>query len=121
MVVKKSTSPRPNKTARPVRAIAAKVVSRPAPVKPPVQAAPAARKPPKLRVRLVRDGFTMPEADFALIAALKSRAIAARRETKKSELLRAGLHVLTTLDETTLLATLDRLVQVKTGRPKKAH
>lgn len=68
---------------------------------------------------LVRDGFTMPAADHALIAALKLRAMRAGRETKKSELLRAGLQALAALDTRALLAALDRLAPVKTGRPRK--
>jgi hypothetical protein len=98
----------------------------------PTRAAPLARaarltkaveapKPAKLRQKPVRDSFTMPETDFALIAMLKARALAAQRETKKSELLRAGLHVLTALDTPALLATLGKLDQVKVGRPKKHH
>ena len=93
----------------------------------PSKAAPAAavkdsdKKAPKLRARLVRDSFTMPEQDFALIATLKARALAGKRETKKSELLRAGLHVLMALDSNTLLSTLSRLQPLKVGRPKKGH
>jgi hypothetical protein len=84
--------------------------------------APAAQaRPPKHRPRLVRDGFTMPESDFALIAALKARALRAGRETKKSEVLRAGLHVLHALGDAALLDTLGRLLPLKTGRPKKGH
>ena len=79
------------------------------------------KKPPKQRVRLVRDSFTMPEPDFALIAALKARTMSAQRETKKSELLRAGLHVLMALDDDTLLGALGRLQPLKLGRPKKNH
>lgn len=80
-----------------------------------------AAKTGKQRVALVRDGFTMPESDFALIAALKARALAAQREAKKSELLRAGLHALAALDGPSLVQALNRLVPIKTGRPKKNH
>lgn len=72
------------------------------------------------RARLVRDGFTMPEADYALIAELKHRLHDVRREAKKSELLRAGLQALALLDAQELAAALDRLEPVKTGRPPKA-
>lgn len=75
----------------------------------------------KDREALVRDGFTMPESDFALIATLKARALEGRREAKKSELLRAGLHALAALDATALVAALAQLQPVKTGRPKKAR
>ena len=78
------------------------------------------KKPPKVRPRLVRDGFTMPEADFALIATLKARALAGQRAAKKSELLRAGLHALAAMDSPSLLAALDQLEPVKIGRPAKA-
>lgn len=75
----------------------------------------------KARPALVRDSFTMPEADFALIAQLKARALAAQRAAKKSELLRAGLHALAVLDKAALVAALDQLAPVKTGRPKKGR
>jgi hypothetical protein len=79
------------------------------------------KKVAKPRPLLVRDSFTMPEADFALIAKLKSTALSGQRATKKSELLRAGLQVLASLDAPGLLVVLDRLETVKTGRPKKGH
>ncbi len=75
-------------------------------------------KPTKLRKKPVRDSFTMPEADFALIATLKARTLSAKRATKKSELLRAGLHALAALDTRALLAALEALDPVKIGRPK---
>jgi hypothetical protein len=79
------------------------------------------RKNDKPRPRLVRDSFTMPEADFALIPALKERALKAQRATKKSELLRAGLHALAALDDKAFMAALGRLEPVQTGRPKKSR
>lgn len=75
----------------------------------------------KVRVKLVRDSFAMPEADFALIDQLKARAMAAKRHAKKSELLRAGLQALAALTPAQLLKALDSLAQVKTGRPKKGN
>jgi len=81
---------------------------------------PKPKPTPIERARLVRDGFTMPEADYALIAELKHRLHDVRREAKKSELLRAGLQALALLDAAELAAALDRLEPVKTGRPPKA-
>ncbi len=74
---------------------------------------------PEERAKLVRDGFTMPEADYALIAELKDRLHDVKREAKKSELLRAGLQALALLDAPALAAALDKLEPVKTGRPRK--
>jgi len=81
---------------------------------------PKPKPTPIERARLVRDGFTMPEADYALIAELKHRLHDVRREAKKSELLRTGLQALALLDAAELAAALDRLEPVKTGRPPKA-
>lgn len=80
-----------------------------------------ARKPaPPERAKLVRDGFTMPESDYALLKELKLRLYEVKREAKKSELLRAGLQALALLDAPSLAAALDRLEPVKTGRPRKS-
>jgi len=81
----------------------------------------AVNKAAKGNSKLVRDSFTMPEADFAVIALLKGRAMGARRAAKKSELLRAGLRALAKLDAKSLVVALDQLETVKAGRPKKGH
>ncbi len=90
------------------------------PGKPARPAKPA--EPPKVakpKARLVRDSFTMPQADFALVATLKARALDFKRSTKKSELLRAGLHALAQLDNAGLQRALGALTPLKPGRPKK--
>lgn len=80
-----------------------------------------ADKAPRSRKNPVRDSFTMPREDFELIDALKARALDVKRVAKKSELLRAGLHALNILEAAALAAALDRLMPVKTGRPKKKN
>jgi hypothetical protein len=69
--------------------------------------------------KLVRDSFTMPRVDFALIQQLKDRALGFKRPTKKSELLRAGLRALAAMDKKALQVALDALPQIKAGRPKQ--
>lgn len=69
--------------------------------------------------KLVRDSFTMPADDFALVAVLKQRALQMQRPAKKSELLRAGLQALSALSPQALAKALDALAPVKAGRPKK--
>lgn len=73
---------------------------------------------PMKKDKLIRDSFTLPREDFELIAALKDRALDFKRPTKKSELLRAGLQVLASLDQTKLRTALDALRPLKAGRPK---
>lgn len=77
-------------------------------------------KAAKLRKALVRDSFTMPVSDFALIDQLKARAMGHGRVAKKSELLRAGLQALASLDPRKLLTALERLEPVKVGRPRQS-
>lgn len=82
---------------------------------------PAARKPEKpVKTKLVRDSFTMPQADFDLVDVLKQRALNFRHAAKKGELLRAGLQALAALSEADLQAALERVTSLKPGRPKKA-
>jgi hypothetical protein len=83
-------------------------------------AAAATAKPQRIKEKLVRDSFTMPRADFALIHQLKERALGFRRAIKKSELLRAGLQALSALEDRALQVMLDKLTAIKAGRPKKS-
>ena len=80
---------------------------------------PAAEMPVTKKSRPVRDSFTFPESDYALIDVLKARALAAGREVKKSEILRAALSALSALPLEDLLRTLDGVERIKTGRPAK--
>ena len=76
-------------------------------------------KPVLKKPRLVRDSFTFPEADYALIAALKARVLGAGREIKKNEVLRAGLIALAAMPDEDLLKAVDGVEKIKTGRPAK--
>lgn len=67
--------------------------------------------------KLVRDSFTIPKAEYAVIDLLKTRAIALGTSVKKSELLRAGLTVLKGLNDRTFKSALAAVPTLKTGRP----
>ena len=69
--------------------------------------------------KVVRDGFTMPEADYGLLKSLKSQCLARGVEVKKSELLRAGVQALAALPAAELLKRMRALPAVKAGRRKK--
>jgi hypothetical protein len=69
------------------------------------------------RPALVRDSFTMPEGEYAVLAAVKQACLKAGVEVKKSELLRIGVALVGRLDLATLRQVLDTLPQLKTGRP----
>jgi hypothetical protein len=69
--------------------------------------------------KVIRDSFTMPEADYRLIEPLKVRCMKAGIGVNKSELLRAGLQALTQMPDRELANFLGRLERVKPGRPPK--
>ncbi|MDF6720253.1 hypothetical protein NLR06_25555, partial [Escherichia coli] len=77
----------------------------------------APEKPKKTKV--VRDSFTMPEADYRMLAEIKERCLAGGKKVKKSELLRAGVNLLAAMPANRLLAVVAKLESVKTGRPAK--
>lgn len=108
---KTSVTPRKRAPARTPRKAAARPSDAAAPQ-------PAATKPPKRK--LVRDSFTIPRDEYGAIDALKLRLGKLGRIAKKSEVLRAGLKMLAALPDTSLLAALEAVPPLKTGRPKKA-
>ncbi|NHZ87878.1 hypothetical protein F2P45_02355 [Massilia sp. CCM 8733] len=125
----------------PVKPAAAKPASKPAAVKSeaakpapkrsaatpakaaPKQAAPAAEgdvgaRDKARKAKLVRDSFTMPEQEYAVLGQVKKACLKAGFEIKKSELLRIGVALISDLDIATLQKVLSSLPQLKTGRPK---
>lgn len=84
--------------------------------KPIALAQPGAAEPAALKV--VRDGFTMPQSDYDQLKALKAVCLKRGLAVKKSELLRAGVQALTALPAKELDARIRALVPVKAGRKK---
>lgn len=105
------------KTARP----AAK--SRPLPPPPPVQAvkkdAKEAKEAKEKKPKLVRDSFTIPKTEYAVLEALKQRAAQAGAPAKKSEVLRAGIKALAGLTDAAFVDAMKAVPSLKTGRPAK--
>ncbi|MHB9052146.1 MAG: hypothetical protein ACYC3R_09880, partial [Thiomonas delicata] len=77
-----------------------------------------AAKPAKQK--LVRDSFTIPRAEYAVLGALKERSVRLAKPAKKSEVLRAAIKLLSAQTDAALLAALAAVPSIKTGRPKKA-
>lgn len=132
-------SPASAKTAKPVSAAKApsattakplKAAQKPATKKVPEEKKTTAAKPAKVvapmtakdvktkKPKLVRDSFTIPKDEYAVIETLKQKASALAQPVKKSELLRAGLKVLATLSDSSLRTALQAVPSIKTGRPK---
>jgi len=65
---------------------------------------------------VIRDTFSMPQPDHAVIDTLRTRAAREGRITNKSEVVRAALRLMETLPAAELVAHLDTLQRVKPGR-----
>jgi hypothetical protein len=113
--------PRPSRRTASVTAkYASKAPARP-PQKPaaePARTAVANAAPAK--TKLVRDSFTIPKSEYAVLEGLKVRAANLARPVKKSELLRAGVAILNAMADKAFLAALNGVPSLKTGRPKGA-
>ncbi len=116
----KAARPAPRKASAkaPVKA-AAKVPAK-APAKAPARAPAKTDGDKPRKPKMVRDSFTMPKPEYAVIEALKQRAAQAGRPAKKSELLRAGLMLLTAASDAAFGKALAQVPTLKTGRPGKA-
>jgi len=100
--------------AKPAAKVAVKVAAKPA-----AKAAPA--KPAKLKKpKMVRDSFTFPKAEYAVLDALKLRAAKLGKPAKKTEVLRAGIKAIAAMSDAALVAALQAVPSLKTGRPAKA-
>lgn len=71
------------------------------------------------KAKLVRDSFTMPEAEYAVLGSVKRACLAGGIEVKKSQLLRIGLLLLSRTEIGTLKKLIADLAPLKAGRPKK--
>jgi len=83
------------------------------------KAEPVSRPEKPKKPKLVRDSFTIPKGEYAVLDELKLRAAKLGRPTKKSEVLRAGVQALAAMGDAAFLACVGAVPAVKTGRPAK--
>jgi hypothetical protein len=114
-------------------AIAKPVVAKPTAITSPAKIAPKkaltdkvakakVAKPEKIKtpkLKMERDSFTMPKAEYAQFSVLKERLAKLGQPAKKSELLRAGVILLTAMTDAALKTTMGKVPTIKTGRPSK--
>lgn len=112
----------PRKAAKRPTATRGAVTSKASKAKPktaPSRAAGKADVAKPAKAKLVRDSFTIPKNEYALLWALKERAARLARPAKKSELLRAGIALLGATNDSAFLAAVAAVPSLKTGRPGK--
>lgn len=119
MATRKTASQPAASQKAPTRAKAPAAATKGKNAKPAPQVAAAAAKPAKPQQhKLVRDSFTIPKNEYAVLADLKQRAAKLARPAKKSEILRAGISALNAMADSSFLSALGKVPPLKTGRPK---
>jgi hypothetical protein len=72
---------------------------------------------PGKKEKVIRDSFTLPSGDYELITTIRQRCLNSAVNATKSEVIRAGLHILQSLSDEELVRAIESLEKVKTGRP----
>ena len=113
---KTAVKPAVKPPAKPVAKPTTKSITKP--VTPPKATAPA--KPAKeKKVKVVRDSFTIPKTELIQVGEMKKRALTLGVGVKKSELIRAGLSALSSMNDAAFKKALASVPTIKTGRPAK--
>ena len=82
---------------------------------------PSIKKSKTVKTKVIRDSFSFPEQDYLKISELKKTCLAAGIHVKKSEVLRAGLNLLTKLNLDELKDAVDQVDKIRTGRPNSSE
>lgn len=109
----------PTKAARAAGSTGSKKIAvKPAPA---VAKSAAPEKTAKVKkVKMVRDSFTFPKTEFAVLETLKLRGAKLSVPVKKTELVRAGIKALAAMGDANFLAAIRAVPNLKTGRPAKS-
>lgn len=73
------------------------------------------------KTKMVRDSFSFPKTEYAVLQELKERSIRLTHPAKKTELLRAAIKTLAALDDAAFVTAIQAIPSLKTGRPAKAR
>jgi hypothetical protein len=125
-VVKTPAKAAPKATAKPVvKPVAmptakSKPTAKTKPAAKPVEGKTVAKDAKTKKPKMVRDSFTFPKAEYAVLDALKLRAAKLGSPAKKTELLRAGVKAIAAMADDAFLTALKVVPSLKTGRPAKA-
>jgi len=79
---------------------------------------PAPAKPKATQSKVIRDSFTMLPSDQESIDDVIEKAMRAGARTNKSEVIRAGIQALKSMNQGDLVNALNKVERIKTGRPK---
>lgn len=71
-----------------------------------------------LAPKVIRDTFSLPPNDYALLDQLRVRALTLGQAVNKSEFVRAGLQALMSMPEQDFRQAIAQIEKIKPGRPK---
>lgn len=71
--------------------------------------------------KVVRDTFTISIKDYELINLCKTRLLTKHYSANKSEIVRAGLIVLSQMSDEDILSAIQNVEKIKTGRPRNSN
>ncbi|MBC7470999.1 MAG: hypothetical protein H7322_16900 [Ramlibacter sp.] len=111
-------APAPVRKPAPRKSVAVKAAPKPATL-PAFKAVAAPKTDRPKKPKLVRDSFTIPKIEFAVLQDLKQRAAKSGTAAKKSEILRAGIKALAAMNDAAFAAAMGAVPPIKTGRPAK--
>ncbi|WP_299540307.1 hypothetical protein [uncultured Herbaspirillum sp.] len=118
--VAKAAAPKPAAVKKPAVKPATRAAAKPEKKVEKIAKPEKTDKPVKAKkVKQVRDSFTMPENEYAVLAQVKKSCLKAGVEIKKSDLLRIGVSLIKNLKIAELKDILGSLTPLKVGRPKK--
>lgn len=80
----------------------------------------SAKKSKSPKNKVIRDTFSFPERDYRKISELKKTCLDQGVHVKKSEVLRAGLYLLSQLSVDELKQAVEKVEKIQTGRPSAA-
>ena len=107
-------------TQKPKAAVKSKQSKGAAPVAAaPISASPTEKESKSKKPKMVRDSFTIPKTEYAVLQDLKERSNKLSSPAKKTELLRAGIKALSGLNDEEFLKAIQAVPSIKTGRPSK--
>lgn len=122
VATKVAVKPVANLVASPVVKPAAKSkpTTKAKPTAKPIESKTVVKDAKTKKPKMVRDSFTFPKAEYAVLDALKLRAAKLGSPAKKTELLRAGVKAIAAMQDAAFLTALKVVPSLKTGRPAKA-
>jgi hypothetical protein len=102
-----------------VKKVAAKKTAKKTSKKAPAKSTKANKAAKRVKTKLIRDSFAIPEKEYAALVVVKKTCLKVGLEIKKTELIRIGIALVNNLSTAKIKTAQAKLTQISAGRPKK--